>query len=297
MTHYYLRFQDRPSAEPTFEDFEGGPKVVLGLRPCDVQALKVHDRVFADSASYRALRDATVIVGYLCPRREPTCFCDSMGGDPLSREGMDVAVHSVPEGYAIVAETEKGRKLLEGVPFRTRDVVESPAFEDTDHPVLDTSRLPESAGRLEDSEIWSEIGFPCVACRVCTYVCPTCHCFTVTDESFGTRAARAVVWDSCQNETFTKEASGHNPRAGKAARVRQRLLHKFSYFPKVHGDLMCSGCGRCISACPTGRNLVEELELLNARGAHVPAADDGPGGTDRSPGGAGSRAAGGGGGS
>lgn len=287
MTHYYLKFKDEPSADPSFEGFDTSPRVVLGLRPCDVQGLKVHDRVFEGSASYRALRDATAIVGYLCPRREPTCFCDSMGGDPLSREGMDVVVYPVPEGYAIVAETDRGRKLLESAPFRKRDAVPEPTFEDADHPVLDASGLTESAQRLEDSGIWNEIGFPCVACRVCTYVCPTCHCFTVTDEAFGTRAARAVVWDSCQNETFTKEASGHNPRAGKAARVRQRLLHKFSYYPTVHGDLMCSGCGRCISGCPTGRNLVEELELLKAGRANAPVTEDGPAAGDRPSGGEG----------
>jgi ferredoxin len=270
MTHYYLKFKDGPSADPSFEDFDGAPRVVVGLRPCDIQALRVHDSVFGESESYRALRDATVIVGYLCSRYEPSCFCDSVGGDPLSREGMDAVIYPVSEGYAITAETERGKKLLEGVPFRTLDRAPEPAFEDAEHPTLDTAGLSDSAARLEDSEIWSEIGFPCVACRVCTYVCPTCHCFTVTDEAFGTRAGRAVVWDSCQNEAFTKEASGHNPRGVKAARVRQRLLHKFSYYPTAHGDLMCSGCGRCIAGCPTGRNLIEELELLKSRGPSLP---------------------------
>jgi ferredoxin len=293
MTHYFLKFQDGPSADPSFEDFGRGQRAVVGLRPCDVQALKVHDRVFGESESYRALRDATVVVGYLCPRREATCFCDSMDGDPLSREGMDVVVYPVEEGHAIVAETEKGRRLLESAPFRKLDQAPEPAFEDADHPAVDTSGLADSAARHDnpDSDVWNEIGFPCVACRVCTYVCPTCHCFTVTDEAFGSRAGRAVVWDSCQNEAFTKEASGHNPRAAKAARVRQRLLHKFSYYPTAHGDLMCSGCGRCISACPTGRNLVEELGLLKVRAASGPEAEGAGADVDPSSGGSDSRVA------
>jgi ferredoxin len=287
MTHYYLRFADGPNADPSFRDFDSRPRVVVGLRPCDVQGLGVHDRVFGESKSYRALRDATVMVGYLCQRREPTCFCDSMGGDPLSREGMDVVTYPASDGYAIVAETEKGRKLLEAAPFRRLDAAPEPSFEDADHPVIDTSGLVESAACHDapDSEIWNEIAFPCVACRVCTYVCPTCHCFTVTDEAFATRAGRAVVWDSCQNESFTKEASGHNPRAAKAARARQRLLHKFSYYPTIYQDLMCSGCGRCISGCPTGRNLVEELELLKTRAGTDRPVEDTPASDDRSTGG------------
>jgi ferredoxin len=201
-----------------------------------------------------------------------------MGGDPLSSEGMDVAAYPVPEGFAIVAVTDRGRALMEGAPFRALETPPAPAFEEGDHPTLDTSGIEESAGRLEDSDVWDDIAFPCVACRVCTYVCPTCHCFTVTDEAFGGRAGRAVVWDSCQNKSFTLEASGHNPRAAKAARVRQRLLHKFQFYPSVHGDLMCSGCGRCISACPSGRNLVEELELLKARAASAAPGQEGAGG-------------------
>jgi ferredoxin len=262
MTHYYMRFSDGPDPETSFEDYDSNPRVLLGVRPCDVRGLSVHDKIFGESESYRRLRNSTAFVGLLCPGREPTCFCDSMGGDPLSREGMDVVTYGVDGGYVIEALTEKGRALMDGAPFRRIESVPEPTFEEVEHPSLDTEGLADAMGRLEESPAWSDVAFPCVGCRVCTYVCPTCHCFTVTDEVFGRAGGRAAVWDSCQNRSFTKEASGHNPRALKPARVRQRILHKFSYYPTTHGDLMCSGCGRCISACPTGRNIVEELTLL-----------------------------------
>jgi ferredoxin len=269
MTHYYLRFDDGPSAQACFDDFDTSPRVVLGMRPCDVAGLDAHDRVFADSESYKALREATTIVGLLCDRREDTCFCDSLGGSPHERAGMDVVVYPDNEGgYVVSAETEKGESLLRGAPFGKLESPPEPAFEERPHPSLDTDGLVEALGRLDDMpederpRVWEDIAFACVNCRVCTYTCPTCHCFTVTDEVLGADGGRATVWDSCQNKLFTKEASGHNPRGRGAARVRQRILHKYLYYPRVHGSLMCSGCGRCIVGCPTGRNIVEELTML-----------------------------------
>jgi ferredoxin len=269
MTHYYLRFDDGPSAEAEFHDFDTSLRIVLGMRPCDVAGLDAHDRVFADSESYRALREATTIVGFLCDRREGTCFCDSVGGSPHERSGMDVAVYPATGGGLVVsAETEEGRSLLEGAPFEKLERPPEPAFEEGPHPSLDTDGLVDSLGRLdampedERPKVWEDIAFACVNCRVCTYTCPTCHCFTVTDEVLGENGGRATVWDSCQNKLFTMEASGHNPRETDGARVRQRILHKYLYYPRVHGSLMCSGCGRCIAGCPTGRNIVEELTML-----------------------------------
>jgi ferredoxin len=268
MTHYYLRFEDRPDAEASFNDYDASPRVVLGMRPCDIAALDAHDRVFAESESYRALRDATIIVGVLCSRREATCFCDSLGGDPHERAGMDVVVYTQGKGFVVSAETERGESLLAGATFASASSMSKPEFEERDHPRLDTEGLVDALEGLEampEDErpgVWDDIAFACVNCRVCTYACPTCHCFTVTDEVKGTEGGRATVWDSCQNRLFTKEASGHNPRDSKVARVRQRILHKYLYYPRVHDALMCSGCGRCIAACPTGRNIVEELETL-----------------------------------
>jgi ferredoxin len=269
MTHYYLRFVDGPSADADFSDFDTSPRVVLGMRPCDIAGLDAHDRVFAASESYKALRESTTIVGVLCSRREASCFCDSVGGGPHDRVGMDVVVYPADDGaFVVSAETEKGAALLEGAPFAVVERPPEPVFEERPHPSLDTDGLVDALGRLdampddERPEVWEDIAFACVNCRVCTYACPTCHCFTVTDEVLAGSGGRATVWDSCQNRLFTKEASGHNPRESDVARVRQRILHKYHYYPRVHGSLMCSGCGRCIAVCPTGRNIVEELTML-----------------------------------
>jgi ferredoxin len=239
------------------------------MRPCDVAGLDAHDKVFAESDSYKALREATTIVGVLCSERESTCFCDSLGGGPHERKGMDIVVYpAAGGGFIVAAESRKGEALLAAAPLKTADDPPEPAFEEREHPSLDTDGLVDALKRLEAvpaderPAVWDDIAFACVNCRVCTYTCPTCHCFTVTDEVLGAKGGRATVWDSCQNRLFTKEASGHNPRDTSVARVRQRILHKYLYYPQVHGELMCTGCGRCIAGCPTGRSIVEELTVL-----------------------------------
>ena len=100
-------------------------------------------------------------------------------------------------------------------------------------------------------------------CGVCTYVCPTCHCFDVTDEEYKDSGARIRTWDSCQFSLFTRHASGHNPRPDGMSRMRNRTLHKFCYFPKTQDKVLCVGCGRCITECPAGIDLRETLETLH----------------------------------
>lgn len=259
-THYFLEFEGETGSAPVFRDYEAEERVLFGLRPCDMGGVRVDDRVFAESTSYGRLREATVIVGYLCDRLEPSCFCGAVGLGPRDISSMDVVLFRIADGTLhFDTLTERGTALMEGSPFPISDAVPEPLEEKT--PTLPddlADRLP-----CADGTLWDEVAFPCVSCRICTYVCPTCHCFTVTDEMFKGGGGRAAVWDSCQSRTFTKEASGHNPRESKTDRTKQRILHKFAYYPSLNdGALMCSGCGRCVTACPTGRHLLEDLLTL-----------------------------------
>ena len=262
-THYYLKFGEEPGANPVLLDFEADGRIILGLRPCDMAGVLVYDSVFSESGSFSRLRSGTTIIGYLCDRLESSCFCESVGVSPQGTEGMDLFLFRTADGsYHMGSVTDKGSTLMEESPFQQDDAEQEPLPDK----VLALPLLPDNLGTLlleSDDESWEKISFACVNCRICTYVCPTCHCFTISDEIFRNRGARAAVWDSCQSRTFTKEASGHNPRESRTARARQRILHKFSYYPALNdGALMCSGCGRCNKSCPTGRNLLEDLLTL-----------------------------------
>jgi len=118
------------------------------------------------------------------------------------------------------------------------------------------------ASRLEEADVlefWDAISEKCVGCSICTYLCPTCHCFDITDEIIEDKAVRLRTWDSCAFPLFTLEASGFNPRPSQRERFRNRILHKFAYIPENHGQIGCVGCGRCVDACPVNLDIRQVL--------------------------------------
>ncbi|MDI6787496.1 MAG: 4Fe-4S dicluster domain-containing protein, partial [Planctomycetota bacterium] len=114
-----------------------------------------------------------------------------------------------------------------------------------------------------DHPIWAKITLPCIGCGTCTYLCPTCHCFDIVDEGNLKGGSRCKNWDACQFAMFTVHASGHNPRDTQSKRFRQRVAHKFDYYPDKFGRTLCVGCGRCIRHCPTDMSLLDVLETID----------------------------------
>ncbi len=123
--------------------------------------------------------------------------------------------------------------------------------------------LAEWLERNFDHEVWKKLSLRCHGCGACAAVCSTCHCFDIVDEhdSCGT-GARRRNWDFCQSAKFTAHASGHNPRKSQSERLRQRVMHKFSVYPRRFDQILCTGCGRCARACGSGMNLPEILGQL-----------------------------------
>ncbi len=110
----------------------------------------------------------------------------------------------------------------------------------------------------------------CLSCRICAYVCPTCRCFAVRDEALPTpgQFERIRCWDSCAGENYRRIAGGHKPRAAKGERLRNRFLCKFYYYPEQYGldgTVACTGCGRCVDACPVNIDITEVLMEIGRR--------------------------------
>ena len=123
-------------------------------------------------------------------------------------------------------------------------------------------------------ERWHSLSMRCISCGTCTYVCPSCYCFSINDEIAESSGERYRVWDNCFNPMYTEETSGHNPRAQKSNRFRNRFSHKFWYYPDKYDSLLCSGCGRCISNCPTR---IDIREVLTVMGTPAPKVAEGKG--------------------
>jgi sulfhydrogenase subunit beta (sulfur reductase) len=128
-----------------------------------------------------------------------------------------------------------------------------------------TQTLKEhSATGLFNADFWDEVQFACINCSVCTFICPTCWCFDIQDETHRNKGVRLRNWDGCMFPLFTLHGSGHNPRSQKLQRVRQRFMHKLKYFvDKYDNGVACVGCGRCIQQCPVNIDIRRVFQLMN----------------------------------
>ena len=138
---------------------------------------------------------------------------------------------------------------------------------------VSTDKLKDKViNELFEAPFWDDVGFACINCGTCTYLCPTCWCFDIQDEVLGTQGDRIRNWDSCMFPLFTLHGSGHNPRDKKVQRVRQRFMHKLKYYvDKYNNGVQCSGCGRCVRYCPVNIDIQAFLKLI-AEGRFIEAA-------------------------
>jgi sulfhydrogenase subunit beta (sulfur reductase) len=263
---------DEPQESPLTKD----KQVVFGMRPCDAAALSLLDRVFSEGSRkdpyWLARRENTVIISIACGDPLDSCFCASVGGGPAAKKGSDILVYAIDDMLLFEAFTEKGKGLMDGVSsllkkpkkstLEARKKYETAAKQTV--PVLNLTGLREKLHKDFDSPFWSSIAERCLGCGVCTYMCPTCHCFDITDQTAGERGRRIRSWDSCQYSLFTLHASGHNPRPSKKERMRQRILHKFLYAQDNYKETFCVGCGRCIRSCPVNLDIKETIAVLSA---------------------------------
>lgn len=248
-------------------------QVLFGIRPCDARGLLLLDRVFGGDCSdpyYGEKRAKTLVLSLGCVNPSPTCFCHAMGGGPCSPEGSDLFFLDVGDRYMVEVGSERGEALLEDEAFEDADekslALSEKIRKKTEasmEPLAVKETLKERLEQLFDDPAWSELAETCLGCGICTYLCPTCHCFDLCDEAAGQTGERIRVWDSCQFPLFTQQASGFNPRPTVKERFRQRIMHKFSYLPETQAMLGCVGCGRCVTECPVNLDIREVLVSLS----------------------------------
>jgi ferredoxin len=230
--------------------------VFMGVRPCDAAAIARLDELFNwdyEDTYYNRRRKSSILMGLACNQLAPTCFCTSLGEGlgPHQKDHVDVMLTEKEKGsYVMEAVTEVGKELMNLVPQ------EHPATLRFDEKTLEHKERAEKRADLYrafkgldenfDSPYWRTAARKCIGCGICTYLCPSCHCFDILDEG----KARVRFWDSCQFALYTRHVGGHNPRNEPYKRLRNRIYHKFVYYEKHFGKPLCTGCGRCRIYCP-----------------------------------------------
>lgn len=286
------RTADGIDVEPNTPDVER--LAFLGVRSCDLAAIGVLDRVYGGhhpaDPTYAARRSDLVIIAVGCAHPGRTCFCVSMDTGPSPTSGFDVSLSELVDdagsvAYLATAGSEIGADLLRRVSEAPSEGGECrPATDDDraaartihDRAVASMGRTldpsdPPRAAAVPDHERWQEVAERCLACGNCTMVCPTCFCTTTEDTTDleAMTSERWRIWDSCFTLDFTHMHEGPT-RSSTASRYRQWLLHKLVTWHDQFDTSGCVGCGRCITWCPVGIDLTEEIAAL-ARSHEAPA--------------------------
>lgn len=259
-------------ASPTVPQSE--KVAVLGARPCDAAGLAIQDQIFLRNAYadpyYRARRDGLFVVVANCTRALSTCFCGSVGTGPRSRSGFDLALTELDQVFLVESGSQAGEEILSALasePAEEQHIHEAggriESCATSQRRSLDTSRLPQALYDAHEHPRWDDVASRCLACGNCTMVCPTCFCHAVDEISDveRQRSEHARLWDSC----FTQQHGyihGKNFRPTIKDRYRMWLTHKLASWIEQFGASGCVGCGRCITWCPVGIDLTEELPAL-----------------------------------
>jgi ferredoxin len=273
-----------PDTAPVLEvstPAEPQPTVVFGMLGCDAGSVTTFDPIYGGSkfkdVYYLKKREATILIVRACNEVLSTCFCTWVGEDPANKQNGDVLATEVDDGWLLMPLTEKAERVMgstllkdaeKGLEKKAEDLHtaarkslgDAPKLKDIDKALF---------ALFDNADFWQAESAGCLACGACTYLCPTCHCFSITDETAGRSGVRLRSWDTCMASLYTMEASGHNPRTQKAARLKNRVGHKFAYFLRNNdGQISCCGCGRCIKSCPSS---VDIRQIVKDALAHTAA--------------------------
>jgi Fe-S oxidoreductase len=165
--------------------------------------------------------------------------------------------------YAIEVGSEKGQKLVKK--FKNLFKEEENIITEEDKKIINKKQLNTLDIKDKyDSEDWKKGADKCLACGACNFSCPNCHCFTIEDDvNFDLKTGKRVRKPaSCQLRHFTRVAGDHVFRNEKVARFKHRIYHQIQYFKDRHDVVFCTGCGRCIEACPARIDWVDIINEL-----------------------------------
>lgn len=261
------------------------PIALIGARSCDLAGMAVQDKTFIQDTykdkRYQLQRENLLIIAVNCSQSGGNCFCVSTNTGPKATTGYDLVLTEVNNGFVVENGTSKGKHIvnqLNCIEASPEQIVQAEKVV-TRAANMQTKRMPKNNSRelrdiLMDNlehERWDEVAERCLSCGNCTLVCPTCFCHheTETPALNGTVSEHEREWDSC----FTAGHSYiHNKviRDDTKSRYKQWLTHKLGTWWDQFATSGCIGCGRCITWCPVGIDITEEMAVIADESNEVP---------------------------
>lgn len=250
------------------------PTAVIGVRPCDISALYIHDKHFLQQEKvdpyYQKRREQLLLIAVNCTHPADTCFCASTGDGPKAHYGFDVALSELDDGFILECHSQRGRELVEALPTQPCNEAQLQQVEQQNQQAIEQQQRSLPARNLNDALFnnlehprWQEVGERCLSCGNCTAVCPTCFCHSEGElASLDLDSSEHYrEWDSCFSPGHSY-IHGITIRADATAKYRQWLTHKLGSWHQQYGRSGCVGCGRCISWCPPGIDITEETKAI-----------------------------------
>jgi sulfhydrogenase subunit beta (sulfur reductase) len=254
---------------------ERKPVALIGVRPCELAAIQVQDRVFLrpelTDPLYLARRESAFLLAVNCLHPCGTCFCASMGTGPRAQGGFDLCLTELADVFLIEIGSEAGRMMMTDLAWQPAGVfwlqtaergLEA-AAQNMGRQIANAELLPEVLLNDLDNRQYDDVAGRCLSCTNCTQVCPTCFCWDVQEINnlSGSEVRRDRVWDSCFNPMYSYVFGG-NTRPNTRSRYRQWITHKLASWHQQFGVSGCVGCGRCITWCPAAIDITAEATAL-----------------------------------
>lgn len=233
---------------------EKNKKIIFGMRKCDLNALRVLDKVMFDE-NYIKKRKNTILIGMFCENPDKYCFCKSMELESIEKI-CDLFFWPTKSGYQISVFSKKGKKLVKNLPQAKKEI----KLEYKNKKKLKNKNISQDY----KNKIWEKDSKKCLSCAACTAWCPTCNCFDFLDKvNINLKDGKRIrTQSSCQLKSFSRVSGGKVFRNSRLARFKHFVYHKIDYFKKQHNRYMCVGCGRCLRACPTKIDWVETINKI-----------------------------------
>jgi ferredoxin len=238
--------------------------------------MKIIDANFRDlyqDPYYLNKRGSAVLVGLGCTNPAESCFCTSLGISPAESKDVDLMLTDIGNELLVEAVSATGKKLIaktSGLKAATKSdeakakEVKKTSYNKVTRKINAEGIVERLTACFDDQDFWEKVAAKCISCGICTLLCPTCYCFDINDELIRQQGTRFRSLDSCAFPVYTKMPM-ENPRAEKWKRVRQKVCHKYGFFPMNFKDIACTGCGRCVRLCPVNWDITQVINSVPAK--------------------------------